>query len=145
MNMTRVKLSIETNKISQDYSYIVSFAPETKCYSRLFQKEIWPVFYRFICDRDTRGIVFDLNNVDFISPHVLTKLCCLGMIANQYGKKVEMLFNPVSKIKDYLGQMNFFTINEKHVFIYIDEGLTGGEIGETGLNKIFLVFDKSEY
>ena len=50
--MTKVRWSIETNKISQGYSYIVSFAPETKCYSWLVQKEIWPVFYRSICDEE---------------------------------------------------------------------------------------------
>lgn len=144
MNKIRVKQIENNSSINPYYETIISFSPETKWDSELFQKGVWPQFYNIIHARNENRIIFDLNNVVFINPQVLPKLCCLGVIAKRCGKRVELVFNPVSKIKEYLGQMDFFEINKKHDFFYIDEGLIGGELREAKLNKTFLVFDKSE-
>lgn len=121
-----------------DFDYGVNFNSE------LFMEYVWVKFAKLLYMNNVNLIYLDLRNVKFIVPILLPKICCLGLIAKRNDKKLELLIDANSAVKDYLCQVGFFDIVKKYNILYVDEGLTGGEIKNNKLTCAFLCFDRKD-
>lgn len=125
-----------SNIIHYDYNTTINLSN--------FDEILWKRFINVLKTKKYNKIYLDFRLVNFISPPILPRLCCMGIMASQKGTELEILINGVSKLKTYLAEINFFDIVKKYNILIVDEGTTGGMIEKNIKNRIFLCFDKKD-
>ncbi len=125
-------------------SNIIQYDHNTTINLLNFDEIVWKRFLKVLQIQKYSKIYLDFRFVDFISPPILPRLCCMGIMALKKGVELEILINGVSNLKSYLAEMDFFDIVKKYNILTVDEGTTGGMIEKNEKNRIFLCFDKKD-
>lgn len=123
---------------------IIRYAYNTKINLSNFDNKVWNKFIEIIRVKSFKKVYLDFQNVEFVAPLVLPRLCYMGVCASRLGVELEIIINGVSDLKSYLAQLGFFDIVKKYKILTIDEGTTGGEIKKDNATKAFFCFNKEE-
>lgn len=107
-----------------------------------FYTELCNKFYELLFVKKEKHIVLDFSKIHLVKMEVITKLCCLAMIAKREGCEIEINVNPVSSVKDFLSEIKFFDIARNYDLFLIDDGQTGGSIKKSNGAKNLKCFDK---
>ena len=120
---------------------IIGFDYNTILDNRLFYNYLWKKMYNLIFDKEKKYIILDFSDLKCIKAEVLPKLCCLGILAKRKGVKIEININPVSDVKNFLGEIGFFEIVKQNNIFILNEGQIGGNNIPSKVTKAFLCFN----
>ena len=110
--------------------------------NRYFYNEFLNIFYELLFVKKKKYIILDISEIDLIKTEVVPKLCSLAMIAKREGCTIEIIVNPISSVKEFLAELQFFEIASSYDLFCIDDGQTGGSTKKFNGAKALKCFDK---
>ena len=99
------------------------------------------IFYELLFVKKKKYIILDISEIDLIKTEVVPKLCSLAMIAKREGCTIEIIVNPISSVKEFLAELQFFEIASSYDLFCIDDGQTGGSTKKFNGAKALKCFD----
>lgn len=98
-------------------SQILSFERQVSISEAVFRNEVWEAFRNAMLKK--QDLILDFRNVKFVASTVVTKLCCLGEIAQKTGIRLEIVTN--TDLAIYLAEMNFWHVAFTNGIFSFDE------------------------